>query len=104
MGHHAAEYETLQVGDHVRVRRVDGIGHSRTPSYLIGRRGRIRAVLGRWPNPEELAFERSGLPAVALYGVEFDLPDIWDDYAGAADDRLRCDIYAHWLVPTARDV
>lgn len=87
------------VDDAVVVRAAWPPGHIRTPAYIRGRGGRIAQDLGAYPNPEELAFRRSGLPAPTLYRVRFRQNEIWPDYAGSADDTLDVEIYQHWLEP-----
>jgi nitrile hydratase len=78
----------------VRVRRMDGPGHIRTPWYLRGRTGRVERVCGHFANPEELAFRRPGLPAIPLYRVRFALADLW---GGEGGDTLDAEIFEHWL-------
>jgi hypothetical protein len=68
--------------------------HIRTPHYLRGHKGRILRCLGRYPNPEDLAFAR---PAAArsLYHVAFPMHELWPD--GSKDDEVVVEIYEHWL-------
>jgi nitrile hydratase subunit beta len=54
-------------------------------------------VCGCYPNPEELAYGRSGLPAQPLYRVRFRQQDVWPDYNGGLYDSLEVEIYQHWL-------
>lgn len=89
-------------GQRVRVRRADGPGHLRTPRYVRGHRGLIERLCGAFPNPEELAFNRPGLPAQPLYRVRFRQVDLWPDYEGAAADSIEVEIYQHWLEPEAQ--
>jgi nitrile hydratase subunit beta len=86
-------------GDRVAVRRADVPGHLRTPWYIRGHAGVIERFCGAFPNPEELAYNRSGLPAQPLYRVRFRQKDVWADYAGPAGDTLEVEIYQHWLEP-----
>ena len=90
---------SFAVGAAVIVRNAWQPGHSRTPTYIKGRAGTIAQVLGAYPNPEELAYRRSGLPAPTLYRVRFRQHDIWSDYAGAPRDTLDIELYDHWLEP-----
>ena len=53
---------TYSPGDHVRVLSSEKPGHVRTPGYLKGKSGWIEAVIGPFPNPEDLAYGLSGLP------------------------------------------
>ena len=59
----------------------------RTPGYLKGKSGWVEAVIGPFPNPEDLAYGLSGLPERNLYKVGFRQADLWDDYEGPAEDR-----------------
>jgi nitrile hydratase subunit beta len=87
----------FRTGDRVRVRAAYPIGHVRTPYYIRGRRGIIERICGSFPNPEELAYARAGLPAQPLYRVRFLQRELWPDYAGDPADVLEADIYQHWL-------
>ena len=86
-------------GDPVKVRVAWQPGHVRTPAYIRGRSGTVAQALGRYPNPEELAYRRPGLPAPMLYRVRFQQCDLWLDYRGSAADTLDVEIYDHWLEP-----
>jgi nitrile hydratase len=86
-------------GDPVRVAARPVLGHCRTPWYLRGKRGVVSAVLGRFRNPEGLAYHKPGFPALVLYKVRFRQGDLWGRYAGPASDHLEADIYEHWLEP-----
>lgn len=84
-------------GDRVRVRAAYPPGHVRTPHYVRGKHGVIERLCGAFPNPEELAYARSGQPAEPLYRVRFLQRDMWPDYAGAPRDVVEVEIYQHWL-------
>jgi nitrile hydratase len=86
-------------GSRVMVRRAAPPGHVRTPFYVRGKSGIVERFLGAFPNPEELAFGRSGLPAQPLYRVRFRQVDLWPDYQGRPDDTVDVEIYQHWLEP-----
>jgi nitrile hydratase len=75
------------VGDRVRVRRADP----------RGRVGTIERVCGAFPNPEELAYNRPGLPAQPLYRVRFAATELWPDYRENPGDVVEVEIYQHWL-------
>ena len=87
----------FDVGDRVKVREAYPIGHVRTPYYIRGKRGIVERVCGAFPNPEERAYARSGLPAQPLYRVRFLQCEVWPDYAGKPFDTLDVEIYQHWL-------
>lgn len=95
----AANKPAFEVGDRVRVRKVDSQGHIRTPHYVRGKTGVIERFAGWFKNPEELAYGRSGEPKRALYRVRFVQSHVWPDYDGAPNDTLDIDLYEHWLQP-----
>ena len=84
-------------GDRVTVRKAAPPGHIRTPWYIRGQAGVIERLCGAFPNPEELAYNRPGLPAQPLYRVRFAQRDVWPDYRGGAHDTIVIEIYQHWL-------
>lgn len=84
-------------GARVQVRDLARTGHVRTPMYVRGKRGRVTGVHGPYPDPERLAYGKTGAPAVWLYGVAFAQREVWQGYEGGADDRLVVDVYEPWL-------
>jgi hypothetical protein len=86
-------------GTAVTVRDLPVRGHMRTPAYVRGRRGRIEALQGRFPDPERRAYGADGLPPIALYLVRFRQSELWPAYEGPAEDSLALDIFEHWLDP-----
>jgi nitrile hydratase subunit beta len=89
----------FKAGDRVRVRKIHPPGHVRTPYYCRGHTGTIERLCGAFPNPEELAYNRPGLPAQPLYRVMFNCRELWADYRERADDVVEIEIYQHWLEP-----
>jgi nitrile hydratase len=87
----------FEAGERVRVRKAAPPGHLRTPFYIRGHAGIIERLCGMFPNPEELAQMRDGLPAKPLYRVRFRQKDVWPDYEGSASDVLEIEIFQHWL-------
>jgi nitrile hydratase len=87
----------FKAGDCVRVREAYPIGHVRTPYYIRGKSGVIERLCGAYPNPEELAYARPGLPRQPLYRVRFRQTDVWQGYRGKVDDTVDIEIYQHWL-------
>ena len=99
---YATRYEPSQepcfaIGQRVRVRKATPPGHIRTPFYIRGHVGEIERLCGMFPNPEELAQMRDGLPAVPLYRVRFVQKEVWPDYKGNPADVLEIEIFQHWL-------
>ncbi len=91
----------FSVGERVQVRRMFPLGHVRTPWYIRGCSGVVERICGAYRNPEELAYQRSGLPAQPLYRVRFLQRDVWPDYRGGAQDTVDIEIYQHWLQESA---
>ena len=89
----------FRTGDPVQVRFAHPPGHVRTPYYIRGRRGVIERLCGSYPNPEELAYARTGRPAQPLYRVRFFQREVWPDYIGSPTDTVDVEIYQHWLEP-----
>ena len=92
-----AESPRFAVGERVRVRRADPPGHVRTPWYCRGHVGTIERLCGAFANPEELAYNRPGLPAQPLYRVRFRSAELWPGYRGGAGDVVEIEIFQHWL-------
>lgn len=89
----------FQPGDRVRVLEAYPPGHVRTPFYCRGHVGVVERVCGSFPNPEELAYHRSGLPAVPLYRVRFAARDLFPQYRENPADVIEIEIFQHWLRP-----
>jgi nitrile hydratase subunit beta len=87
------------IGSRVRVRAACPPGHIRTPFYIRGCVGEVERYCGQFPNPEELAYMRDGLPAQPLYRIRFQQCDVWPNYEGSAADVLEVEIFQHWLDP-----
>ena len=84
-------------GDRVKVLKAYPPGHIRTPHYIRGHTGEVERVCGVFPNPEELAQMRDGLPAQPLYRVRFKQKEVWPDYRGPESDVVEIEIFQHWL-------
>lgn len=89
--------EQFRPGDAVRVLDAYPLGHVRTPFYIRGKTGTVERLCGAFPNPEELAQMRDGLPAQPLYRVRFKQKEVWPDYTGPGSDVVEIEIYQHWL-------
>lgn len=95
--------ERYAIGETVTVRRMFPLGHIRTPRYIMGKTGEVCHAVSEFPNPEELAYGRNGLPKKMLYRVRFRQGDIWPGYSGNAADTLEIELYDHWLMPASNE-
>src|SRR5260370_30109280 len=86
-----------KVGGKGRVRKAYPRGDGGTPFYIRGHVGSIERLCGSFPNPEELAQMRDGLPAQPLYRVRFLQNEVWPDYRGSPADVVEIEIFQHWL-------
>lgn len=77
--------------------------HIRTPHFVRGASGTIECLLGRFANPEDLAFAR---PAEErpLYQVKFPQRALFPEGGGGPKDVLIADLFEHWLEPVPREV
>ncbi|MFQ5915629.1 MAG: SH3-like domain-containing protein [Nitrospinota bacterium] len=89
----------FSVGDQVRVQNQVKWGHIRTPLFVLGKRGVVEDFRGEYPDPEKLAYGMDGLPAIPLYCIKFDYPEVWGESCPAAskNDKMYIDVYEHWL-------
>ncbi len=89
----------LNPGAKVRVKddwpEAHGPCHIRTPHYLRGHEGAVVRHLGRFPNPEDLAFARPAA-LLDLYHVAFQPKTLWPDAGGS---EVLVEIYEPWLEP-----
>lgn len=88
-------------GDAVRVHAWCPPGHVRTPFYARGRRGEVLALAAIHPDPQALAYGRSGLPAEPVYRVRFTHAELWGDQAGHGEDATVADLQESWLEPAS---
>ena len=97
----SADPGRFHVGDAVRIRSDEVEHHHRTPWFVKGKPGVVRAISGPFLNPESRAHGGNGTPKRLLYHVEFDPAQVWgeryDDEGGT--DLLLVDIYEQWLEP-----
>lgn len=90
----------FKAGDKVVVKNEYRPGHLRTPAYLRGKHGVILRDYGAWPNPEELAYGKDGLPAKTNYWVQFRMDEIWGGNGSyGPNDTVAAEIYEQWLDP-----
>lgn len=89
----------LDLGASVRVRVATSDRHNRTPTYVQGRTGVVTRHVGRFGDPESLAYGGDGQPLRELYHVDFRMRDLWPDYDGPDEDAVEVGLYDNWLEP-----
>ena len=85
------------VGDHVRARIINPVGHTRLPRYARGRAGVIDADHGVHVFPDSNAHGQGEDPR-RLYGVLFTARELWGE-AAAERDTVRMDLWEPYLEP-----
>lgn len=96
----SADPGLFRVGDAVTIRSDEVDHHHRTPWFIKGKPGIVRAISGPFFNPESRAHGGDGIPKRLLYQVEFDPVEIWGErYGEGSSDLLLVDVYEQWLEP-----
>ena len=85
------------LGDRVRVRNTNPVGHTRMPRYVRGRRGVIDRFLGAQVLPDDLVLGRGGRRR-PVYAVRFAARDLWGEQAPPRDTVV-IDLWEDYLVP-----
>jgi nitrile hydratase len=85
------------IGDRVRVRAQQALGHTRQPGYVSGKPGVITAHLGATLFPDAHADGRRTRPQ-HIYTVGFEAADLWGERAEAGTE-VRVDLYEPYLEP-----
>ena len=92
----------FRVGDAVTVRTDAVDHHHRTPAFIKGKRGSVRAVSGPFLDPESRAHGGTGEPRRLLYHVEFRQAEVWAERCREGwGDLLLMDLYEQWLEAAA---
>ena len=88
----------LASGTAVRVKldwpETRGPCHIRTPHFVRGATGVVERHLGRFPNPEDLAFARPAA-LLDLYHVRFEQRSVWGE--GEPGDEIMIELTEAWL-------
>jgi len=85
------------VGDAVRARVMNPIGHTRLPRYVRGRSGTIARVHGVHVFPDSNSAGKGEDPHW-LYSVAFDAHEVWGP-EGRAGDAIHLDLWEPYLEP-----
>lgn len=74
----------FKVGQHVRARNINPIGHTRLPRYVRGRAGIIEHDRGVQAFPDTIAYGRGQNPQ-HVYSVRFTARELWGEQASPRD-------------------
>jgi nitrile hydratase len=85
------------LGQRVRARNMNPIGHTRLPRYVRGRAGLIEASRGVQAFPETSAYGRGENPQ-HVYSVRFAARELWGEEASARD-AVYLDLWEDYLEP-----
>jgi nitrile hydratase len=85
----------FRVGDAVRAKVMNPVGHTRLPRYARGHAGTIARVHGAHVFPDSNAAGRGENPQW-LYAVAFDAREVWGSEARAGDE-VRIDLFEPYL-------
>jgi nitrile hydratase len=85
------------VGQRVRARKINPIGHTRLPSYARGNVGVVDRIHGAHVFPDSNAHFRGESPQ-HLYSVRFSARELWGETA-AERDTIYIDLWEDYLAP-----
>ena len=85
----------FQIGDHVRARNTNPVGHTRLPRYARGRAGIIARQRGVFVFPDTNAHFLGEQPQ-HLYSVCFSARELWGDSA-SSKDSVYLDLWESYL-------
>ena len=92
------EIPIFKAGDEVSVSMRFPIGHFRVPNYVRGKKGVIEAVIVPPAiNNEEEGYGRNAGNKRHYYRVAIPLTELWQGYAGSANDTLHIEVFETWL-------
>lgn len=87
----------FQIGQAVRTRNMNPLGHTRLPRYARGRSGVIDRVHGVFVFPDTNALFQGEHPQ-HLYSVKFSARELWGETASARD-HVYIDLWESYLEP-----
>jgi nitrile hydratase len=85
----------FRVGQRVRSRNMNPIGHTRLPRYARGRFGMITRDYGVFPFPDAIAHYLPDRPQ-HVYSVRFDARELWGEQA-KPQDKVYLDLWDEYL-------
>jgi nitrile hydratase subunit beta len=93
----ARVYPNFKVGQSVRARNINPVGHTRLPRYARGKRGTIDRDHGVFVFPDTNA-QFLGEKPQHVYSVRFTARDLWGEQAGPRD-AVNVDLWDDYLEP-----
>jgi nitrile hydratase subunit beta len=87
----------FKVGQHVRARNINPVGHTRLPRYARGRTGTVQMDHGVFVLPDTNAHFKGENPQ-HLYSVRFTARELWGESA-SAKDCVNLDMWDDYLDP-----
>jgi nitrile hydratase len=89
---------SFKVGQHVRARNINPVGHTRLPRYARAKLGIVERDHGVFIFPDTNA-EFLGEKPQHVYSVRFSSRELWGQQA-AAQDSVYLDLWDDYLEPT----
>lgn len=86
------------VGQAVRVRNLNPLGHTRAPRYIRGRTGVIDRDHGVFAFPDTNAASGDKTPQ-HVYSVRFDAAEVWGEGAAPGRGAIYIDLWDDYLDP-----
>lgn len=86
------------VGQKVRVRNLNPLGHTRAPRYIRGRSGAIDRDHGVFAFPDTNAARGDKKPQ-HVYSVRFEAGEVWGEGGPAGGGALYIDLWDDYLEP-----
>lgn len=90
-------HASFQVGQHVRARNINPIGHTRLPRYARGKIGTVVRDHGVFVFPDTNALFLGEKPQ-HVYSVRFESKELWGDQANSGDS-IYIDLWDDYLAP-----
>lgn len=86
--------DRFEIGNRVRVRLDDPVGHTRAPRYVRGHVGEVMERHGRHPLPDAVVAGTEPGPST-VYAVRFAAADVW----GNGEHTVTVNLWDEYLEP-----
>ncbi len=88
---------SFHVGDVVRARNINPLGHTRLPRYIRGKKGIVVKYYGNHDFPD-IDMDGNTSPPQPIYSVQFDAEELWGTSA-EANQLLFIDMWEGYIEP-----